>query len=155
MTINLYRNQSDNRYVTKRLADVSTAEILLLENDSVDMPIVVLTMFEEYSVPNYAYIVDINRYYYITNTEVLTGGRVRYSMKCDVLMTYADEIKASSAIISRANSVGNALMSDESQAMRADDILTNRAFSGGEFIKKGISVTNYSFLLNTFGGVNS
>ena len=152
MTIQLYKNLSDNRYVVKQLSEILSAEILLLEDDSTDAPIVVLTMFETYNAPNYAYIAEFNKYYYINNTEVLTGGRVRYTMKCDVLMTFADGIKSSVALIKRANSVGNILMNDEGQAIRADEILTNLAFSGGELIKNGVSYLNYSFLLNAFGG---
>lgn len=154
MTIDLYRNLSDNRYVTKQLAEIKSADILLLENDSVDAPRVTLTLFDEYNSPNYAYISGVNKYYYIIDTEILTGGRVRYTLKCDVLMTYATEIKTTGAIISRANSVGNVLIDDKQQTYRADDILTNLAFSGCEFLR-GISATNYSFLLSTFGGVNS
>lgn len=155
MTINLYSNLSDSRYVAKQLTEIGTREILLLDDDNITNPVITLNLFENYSVPNYCYIANFGRYYYITSAEILTGNRVRYSLKCDVLMSFANEIKSTAAILSRSNSMGNILINDSQQAVRADDILTNLAFSGCEFLKNGIGAANYSFVLNTFGGENS
>lgn len=154
MTVTLYENMSDKRYVIKQLNQVLTVDVFFLEDNNVNNPYIIINMINNYNDINYCYIPDLGRYYYITAFQVLTADRLRINLKCDVLMSFADDIKTANALISRSNTVGNVLISDNAQPTRADDILTNLAFSNCEFLR-GIGAANYSFLLNTFGGENS
>lgn len=154
MVVIFYENMSDTRFVTKQLTEILSTEIIFLEDNNVVSPYIIINMIENYNDINYCYIETLGRYYYVSGFAVLVGNQLRIDLKCDVLMSFAGDIKASTALVSRSNSVGNILMGDSGQRVRADEIITNLAFTGGEFLR-GINTTNYSFLLNTFGGENS
>ena len=154
MNVIFYENMSDKRFVAKQLSEVLTAEIIFLEDNNVVNPYIIIEMIENYNDINYCYIAALQRYYYVSGFSILTGNQLRVDLQCDVLMSFGSDIKASNALVSRSNSVGNILMGDSGQQARADEIITNLAFTGGEFLR-GINTTNYSFLLNTFGGENS
>lgn len=155
MNVIFYENMSDKRFVAKQLSEVSTAEIIFLEDNNVITPYIIIEMIENYNDINYCYIETLGRYYYVSGFTILTGNQLRVNLKCDVLMSFASAIKTSTALIKRANNSGNIMFEDGMQPVRADEILTNLAFSGCEFLNNGIGAANYSFLLNTFGGENS
>ena len=154
MVVTFYKNMSDKRFVTKQLSEISATEIIFLEDNNIVSPYIIVNMIENYNDINYCYVGTLGRYYYVSGFTVLVGNQLRIDLKCDVLMSFADDIKTSAALVVRSNSVGNIMMKDPNQPTRSDEILTNLAFSGCEFLR-GIGTTNYSFLLNTFGGVNS
>lgn len=155
MEVIFYENMSDKRFVSKELNEIIKIELVFLEDNDVVNPYIIIDMVENYNDINYCYIAALARYYYVNGFTVLTGNRLRVDLKCDVLMSFADDIKTSSGLIMRANNSGNIMFGDNMQPIRADEILTNLAFSGCEFLKVGVGAANYSFLLNTFGGENN
>lgn len=58
---------------------------------------------------NYARIVDVDRYYFINSIEYVHANIVELSLECDVLMTYQDDIKNSTARYSRNIKTGDYL----------------------------------------------
>lgn len=156
MTIIFYSNASDKRYVTKAITEIATIEnaVLLDDNISVTTPSFRVVNVD-FTTINYCYVPEFKRYYYISNYRFEFGKQIVFDCVVDVLMSFANEIKNTNAIVIRANVQGNVLINDELQPIRVDDILTNLAFTGSEFINEGVGSGNYSFLLNCFGGVKS
>lgn len=156
MEVVFYENMSDERYVTKQLTEIIQTNVLFLEDNNVISPFIVVNMIENYNDINYCYIPALGRYYYVGKDgfTILNGNRLKINLQVDVLMSFSAEIKAANAIVVRSNSAGNVLIADALQQIREDEIITNLAFSGCEFLR-GINTTNYSFLLTTFGGENS
>lgn len=61
---------------------------------------------------HYNYCFAFNRYYYITDITVTTGGSMRVSCREDVLYTYADQIVNCPIIADRSDSTYNAYIQD-------------------------------------------
>lgn len=64
--------------------------VLQIATDSMDL----------YTILNYAYIPDLNRYYFIDRVESYRTGVITVYLSIDVLYTYADAIKELQAIVS-------------------------------------------------------
>ncbi len=99
-TLQLYKNLSENIAVQKHLTDMieihgTTRVAIDILNPVID---VAGLNVNEY---NYCYIKELRRYYYIENTVIATNGICRLTMRVDVLMSYIDDIKASSGLITK------------------------------------------------------
>ena len=114
MTITLYKNQSDKRYINKTLADAKTlTSCRIYEDNSISTPSIRIET--DSVIPsgyNYAYIPDFGRYYYITDIEV-ANGYIIVSLSVDVLMTYKSDILSSEVIVGRQESQFNTYLADD------------------------------------------
>jgi len=61
---------------------------------------------------NYAYILDFNRYYFITNIVQVTTFILRFELACDCLMSYQEEIYSLEALVTRNETTFDPLMED-------------------------------------------
>lgn len=61
---------------------------------------------------NYAYIPEFRRYYFISDIVVLYNNIYQISMQCDVLMSFKEEIKNLSGLISRNEFIYNEFIED-------------------------------------------
>jgi len=68
--------------------------ILQIATDSMDL----------YTILNYAYIPDLNRYYFIDRVESYRTGVITVYLSIDVLYSYADAIKELQAIVTNDTS---------------------------------------------------
>lgn len=99
-TLEFYKNLSENVDVQKNL----TGKMTISANSRVPLDIltpVVDVQGIDANEYNYCYIKELYRYYYIENTVVLPNGVCHLSLRVDVLMSYADDIKASSGLITK------------------------------------------------------
>lgn len=114
MTIKLYKNSSDKRYLNKSLSDEKTlSNCRIYDNNSISTP--TIRIDTDSVIPtgyNYAYIPDFGRYYYITDIEV-SNGYILVSLSVDVLMTYKDSILSSEVIVGRQQSMFNTYLADD------------------------------------------
>jgi len=113
MTIKLYHNDSDKRTVNKTLTNEgSLAGATIIDDTTILNPRLKVrdngVIMVQY---NYCYIADFKRYYYITNITV-SNGYIIIDCKVDVLMSYANEIKACNAVIKRQQSLCNYYLDD-------------------------------------------
>lgn len=113
MTIKLYHNDSDKRTVNKTLTNEgSLAGATIIDDTTILNPRLKVRdngiIMVQY---NYCYIADFKRYYYITNITV-SNGYIIIDCKVDVLMSYANEIKACNAVIKRQQSLCNYYLDD-------------------------------------------
>lgn len=138
-TMKFYKNLSENNDVDKVLTD---EKIVLGEpRGAVNiLSPVIRANGKEYGITyntfNYCYIVELERYYYIDSFQFYANGLVEMNMSVDVLMTYKDDIRASSGLILKQR-VYNPYYGDYDTESRADlDTLTfNDPFNhDGEFV---------------------
>ena len=89
---------------------------------------------------NYAYIEEFGRYYYVTNIVSIDGtlesktypsptALWELHMHVDVLMSYADQIKQQTAIVSRQANEYNLMLDDGSFMCYQDPIVQTKYFS--------------------------
>lgn len=89
MELQIYNNNSNNKVLNKNITLVGTLDFNLKIDNSILQPVLIL---KNYSKGNYCYIKEFNRYYYITDIKLLTGGLYQLQLDIDVLMTYKDVI---------------------------------------------------------------
>lgn len=128
MTIKLYKTPSEVNKVTKVLNDELELTGELRESSSVITPIIKIED-DDLTDYNYAYIPEFGRYYFITNITSVRNGLWELAMRVDVLMTYADEIKANTAVIARNSNLWNLYYQDEQFKILNYETIQTKAFS--------------------------
>ena len=89
MELKIYNNNSNTNVLSKNITLVDTLDFSLKSANSILQPVLIL---KNYVDGNYCYINEFNRYYYITDIKLLTGGLYQLHLEVDVLMTYKDVI---------------------------------------------------------------
>ena len=146
-TISLFKTASENNRVVKTLTDEKQLSGELRNQTSVLNPSIRIESADNISIYNYAYIQEFGRYYYITD---ITSVRINcwiISLRCDVLMSYSDQIKAITGVVVRQESNPNKLLVDRLERLQSNkdiDIL----YYPNAFSK------NLQFVLVTAGGQN-
>lgn len=97
MNCNLYFSQSPENKLNKILTDKGTRTILFLDSVNFSNPIITVKTLP--TDVNYCYIERLGRYYFIESVRNLKNELFELSLKCDVLMTYKNDIEKSKAII--------------------------------------------------------
>lgn len=99
MQLKLYKSLDEKNRIRKTLTCELALNGALRDNSSVIKPtILIQTDPLDY---NYAYIPEFGRYYYITNITAFRKNAWLIDLKCDVLMSYADDIYKLRALIDR------------------------------------------------------
>ena len=127
MTIKLYKTLSEPNKVIKTLSDELSLTGYLREASSVMNPSVKIED-DDLSGYNYAYIVEFNRYYFITNITCIRNNLWEVAMRIDVLMTYANEIKANTAVIARNSNLWNLYYQDDQFKILNYETIQTKAF---------------------------
>lgn len=115
MTLTLYKNSSDNEVVDKSLEAIeSGVEFLLLDGCDEFSPVLTLRNRQTAREANYLYINEWGKYYYINDRNYDNNGVLTISAREDVLMTFKDEIRGTTQIITRSSdpSVYNSMLED-------------------------------------------
>lgn len=141
-TLKLYRNISENNDVQKTLEDETSVDGYSRNVVDVLNPVIELKGLKINSY-NYAYIEELQRYYYIENITIAPNGVYTLTMRVDVLMTYRDDILASSGLITK-NKNYNPYTGDY-------DAESRYTLEKHEF-ENGFDYTNGDFILVTMRG---
>lgn len=145
MTIKLYHNDSDKRTVNKTLTNEGELQgATIIDDTTVLNPRLKVRdngiIMVQY---NYCYIADFKRYYYITNITV-SNGYIIIDCKVDVLMSYANEIKACTGVIARQEHVWSGYLDDNENYVNQYNNTVLKAFTSGTFTKN----LNYILLVS-------
>ena len=100
MTIHLYKHGATPKRIDKStfLNDVGEISgVVLKETENELTPDFILNTNSLVYNANYFFCDFTSRYYYITDMEMLTGGRIVLHSRVDVLMTFRNEILSSSS----------------------------------------------------------
>lgn len=106
MNIKLYINESNNNVLNKKITLISEDNILLKDNVDVYKPIIKIKK-PLLNNCNYVYIEDFKRYYYITNKKSINTEVMELSLKCDVLMSFKNDILNSKGLIIKSENLIN------------------------------------------------
>ena len=99
MNILLYKTTNANNDLNKTISDKVELVGALRDASSIIAPSILIQ-----SNPigyNYAYIPEFGRYYYIKNITAFRKGAYIVDLKCDVLMSFREEILNMSGVVSR------------------------------------------------------
>ena len=146
-TISLFKTDSENNRVVKVLTDEKQLSGELRNQTSVLNPNIRIETADNISTYNYAYISEFGRYYYITDIVSVRTNLWVVSLRCDVLMSYKDEIKTITGVIVRQENNPNKLLVDRLERIQSNkeiDIL----YYPDAFSK------NLQYILVTAGGQN-
>ena len=105
-TISLFKTNSENNRVVKTLADEKQLSGELRNQTSVLNPSIRIESADNISTYNYAYISEFGRYYYITDIVSVRTNCWVVSLRCDVLMSYKDEIQGLNVILDNTQETG-------------------------------------------------
>ncbi len=92
-----------------------TAPVILFEYDGAYIPAF-----------NYVYIPRFNRYYYLEKLDILQTGLYEMCLKCDVLNTYKDAIRAQSGTVARNQHDYNPDITDTQRPLEAKPVIDKR-----------------------------
>lgn len=124
MSLTMYTNTSDNRYLTKTITQIGETPIscTFKENTNMEAPDVIISPSAYSSACNYVYLDDTSRYYYVTDV-TFSQQRVVLSLKVDVLMSFKSALLDCEAVAHRsANQYNNYLDDNEMTRQQYSDI---------------------------------
>ena len=105
-TISLFKTAQENNRVVKVLTDEKQLSGELRNQTSVLNPTIRIESADNISTYNYAYISEFGRYYYITDIVSFRTNCWVVSLRCDVLMSYKDEIQSMNVILNNTQETG-------------------------------------------------
>ena len=156
MTCYLYNISADARQLTKVTNTTPYTEVHTTVKPTDTVDIISPTFTFAYSAAalsaNYLYCNDFQRFYFITNVAIETGGRVRISCAIDVLQTYANSMKNCNATVIRTATSGAPTMYSDNKfpvypSKKVVTSVTSAETSGSLSADGG-----YCYVLNTIGG---
>lgn len=119
MTVQLYNNSSDPRCLRKNITALgSSLSVELTENCSVENPSFLLDINADKVNANYIYVGAWNKYYYITNRDIINGNQIVLNCHIDVLMSFKNAVLNTDIIAERSSSAINPYLPDEACADR-------------------------------------
>ena len=140
MTIQLCNTADENNVINKSIATIDTVSATIKGESSIINPTLIL----EYKTPligvNYVFIPDWNRYYFVRDMRVSTGGRYEIDLSVDVLQSFKEQILKCGVILSDTEQTGlNNYLPSESFVVNCKhktDIVnfSNGLLDNGEYI---------------------
>lgn len=149
MNIKLYKNDSNNNVLNKKITLINEYNILLKDNVDVYRPIIKIKT-ELLNNCNYVFIQDFNRYYYVVNKRSINIEIIELTLECDVLMSFREQILNLKCIIDKQENInlGNKYYDDNSLISLSKEFIESYNFNNG-FNENG------EFILITAGGGNN
>ena len=92
MKVDFYYNASENNVINKHITKIKTAECIVKTDIDIKKPILEMSFDANLHKANYVYIESMNRYYYITDKQNVTGSRFRVYCDGDVRESFKTDI---------------------------------------------------------------
>ena len=132
MEIRVYTVSDNPNKLTKTLGTAIILNGDLKEDVDLLNPVITVDYTYEPGVaPNYCYIPQLRRYYFIMANRLLKGRLSQVTLHVDVLMTYSAKIRAGRGYIVKTESPQGQL-SDASWPMNVNRSYTRMNFTGGD-----------------------
>ena len=116
MTVKFYKNKSDKNHLDKDITQIGSdiTNAVIVDNVSVTDPVFRVKDYSGFNpaTANYCYIDTLNRYYYITDIQILNPDIFLISCHVDVLMSFKSGIRSNTAIIARQQSLNDYYLND-------------------------------------------
>lgn len=128
-SVTFYTNSSDNNVLNKSISSTTSATVVFKENVDLIEPVLILQNNSYIQASNYMQM--LGRYYYITSIECMPGNLLKVNARVDVLMSYRDQIKANTAIITRnANNINTYIPDSKMKITSYTTVNTIKATGG-------------------------
>lgn len=128
----LQQNTSEDNRLDKSLTDLYSLEGVLKDGSSIITPSVLVEASpSSLAVCNYATITAFGRRYYITNISAYRGNLTQLDMKCDVLTSWATEIRACEGIVYKQQNLWNLYLDDGTFKCYQNPMMGSFQFPGG------------------------
>lgn len=133
ISVKLQYNKSANNKIGKTISNVKTASCIIKENTSLIDPVFIFTGvdFATLSSINYMTIDTFKRKYFINNIMNTGAGKWEVYAHCDVLESYATEIKELECIVQRQANVYNLYLEDDMFAISTTPHIVMKSFPNG------------------------
>lgn len=156
MTISFYASSDDPKKLDKAMGTAIASPNVINTDDTISLlnPSFLVVSNNAYFTATHVHCSALgNRYYFINNITLLTGGKMMVSCSIDVLKTYAAQIKQSQCIVTRSSKYDYPTLYIDSQLPVAPNkiVLDGDTFSGAMFNTNATQ----SFLLTTIGSTNN
>lgn len=129
MNVIIYQSLSEGNVVNKQLNELANVNGTLRESTSILNPSIT---FEDnsngFTLANYIYIPDFNRYYFITNVTSIRNGLWQIDCHVDVLMSWKNYFLNLSAIVARQENLYNLYLNDDKFLVNSNRQYVTRAF---------------------------
>lgn len=147
MKATFYSSSAEKNRLDKTgyLTEAQEVDILIKENCGMLTPTLIIST--NILNKNYVYIPLFTRYYFITNITRLDNNRVEIMCKCDVLMSFKEDIENLKVIATRSSNKYNQYLIDKAIAIESDYFPIVRRISRGLFQSNTLTEDNYTFAL--------
>lgn len=153
--INFYTTSDDPRKINKQMSlTLSYQTCEFKDSTSIINPVIIVTYNSAIMLSNYCYISDFDRYYFIKNIDVMTGGRLSISLAVDCLKSFAAQI-ALLPVIAKRWSRQRTFIDDNNLPMFPVKTVKVIEFSGGDFNIETATANSQNFVLTVAGGGQS
>lgn len=121
MVVKIFKTKSAPNVLNKILTEVvAFDEVIFKDDTSLLNPTIIINgvsnassyTIEDIGTSNYISIPKVNRYYFITDITMMSGGRVAITGKVDVLMSFKNDILGSTQLIVRQEKKTNNYLID-------------------------------------------
>ena len=135
MQIQLLSISDDTRKINKTVNQITALLPCSVTEDSNSIlnPRLLLKWNSDYIGANYAYIPEFQRYYFIDDISLNTGGNCVISLSVDVLYTYATQIMQLTVTAARSSNKYNRYLNDNQQLTTNNPINQIKQFGGLPF----------------------
>lgn len=128
MEVKFYNNTSDNIVANKSISLVDTKQCTLSGDNVKESPRIITEYSANLLKANYCYIAEFDRYYFISPHELLSGNRIAFNTKTDLLKTCLSDIKNSTGTATRTGNKQNNDITDNLVVRTGKIITTVREF---------------------------
>lgn len=104
MIVKTYNTDSPNNTINKNIVFLNDIDVKFKDEVNIYNPLIILKYIDLIDF-NYVYIDKFKRYYYVDDVEVQPNKIYKISLKCDVLMSFKDDILDADAYIYQSNNV--------------------------------------------------
>lgn len=128
----IQRNNSENNRVTKDVTLLSTIEGTLRQETSIIDPVFIIAGdLDDYVGVNYCTVDSFGRSYFVSNIRSVRSGLVELTCHVDVLSSFAQQIRANTAIIRRQENQWNLYLNDGTFRVYQNPTVLTKAFPSG------------------------
>lgn len=156
MHVTFQKNLSDRKRICKSIDPVLSLDNVKMKDESSIMhPVIVVNKrsFVKQSQAlldvNYCTITETGRSYFIDDISIQHDGTVAYSLTCDVLYTYAEQLLATKVLAIRSETMGESLYTDPEYPIRSNKIIDPIIFGS---IPDEVDDENNNFYMTVAGG---
>lgn len=149
MNIILQTNASPKNALTKDVTNVLTVTAYLKDQTSLVDPVFVVSGLSagDVSSINYITVETLGRSYFVTDIQSVVNNVFEFTAHVDVLSSYADEIKAQTAVIHRQENAWNLYLDDGIFKTYQNPNIVTKLFPSG--------FSTQSFILAVAGGAQN